>query len=174
MSIFNRIIIFISPLWMKPRDIYYSIRRGEAKKIFREQILRTQDSNLKMATAIGFGIFMGIFPIWGLQMLVAVFLAAFFRLNKAIVLLAASISIPPVIPFLLYLSFLTGGMLLNQRLNIEFNTQFDFENIQNDLFQYYIGAGFFASIAGLFSGVLSYILLFIFRKELKTKMPSQN
>lgn len=162
---FKSLIVFISPLWLKPWEIYLSIRRGEAKKIFQEQIVRTQDSNLKMAAAIGFGIFMSIFPIWGFQMLMAIFLAAVFRLNKAIVLLAANLSIPPLIPFLIYLSFLTGGVLLNQSSAIDFNTQFDFENIQNDLFQYYIGAVFFAGIAGFISGFISYILLSIFRKK---------
>lgn len=173
-SMLNTLFVLIALFWIKPRDIYRSIKRGEAKKIILEQIIRTQDSNLKMATAIGFGVFMGIFPIWGFQMLTAVFLAAFFRLNKAIVLVAANISIPPAIPFLLYLSFITGGLILNQTSNGDFDAQFDFANIQNDLLQYYIGAVVFAAIAGLLSGILSYFLLLIFRKELKVRIPSEN
>ena len=42
---------------------------------------------------------MGIVPIWGFQMLAALFLSYIFRLNKIIVLLFSNISIPPLIPF---------------------------------------------------------------------------
>ena len=172
-SLLNTVFVLIALLWIKPRDLYRSIRKGEAKKIILEQILRTQDSNLKMATAIGFGIFMGIFPIWGFQMLTAVFLAAFFRLNKAVVLIAANISIPPVIPFLLYLSFLTGSLILNQTISIDFDPQFDMKNIRSNLFQYYIGAVVFASIAGIVGGLFSYLLLLIFRYDGKTVIKSE-
>jgi glycosyltransferase involved in cell wall biosynthesis len=168
-SILNTVFVLISLLWIKPRDLYRSIKRGEVKKIIREQILRTQDSNRRMAIAIGFGIFMGIFPVWGFQMLIAVFLASFFRLNKIIVLAAANISIPPVIPVLLYFSFVMGGLILNQSSPLEFNPQFGFENIKNNLFQYYIGAVIFASLTGVISGFISYFLLIAFRKEIDKK-----
>jgi len=171
-SILNTILVIIALLWIKPRDLFRSIKKGDTKKILKEQILRTQDSNLKMAVAIGFGIFMGIFPVWGFQMLLAVFLASIFRLNKVIVLVAANISIPPVIPILLYLSFITGGLLLNQSSHINFSPQFDFDNVKNDLFQYYLGAVVFAGIAGVLSGVVSYFLLIAFRKEINTELPS--
>ena len=171
-SLLNTVFVLIALLWIKPRDLYRSIKRGEARKIIREQILRTQDSNLKMAIAIGFGIFMGIFPVWGFQMLIAVFLASLFRLNKAIVLVAANISIPPVIPVLLYFSFVMGGLILNQSSHLDFNPQFDFENIKNDLFQYYIGAVVFAALSGLLSGIVSYFLLNFFRNEINTESPS--
>jgi len=167
-SILNTVLVIVALFWIKPRDLFRSLKRGEAKRIFREQILRTQDSNSKIATAIGFGFFMGIFPIWGFQMLVAIFFASIFRLNKVIVLIAANISIPPLIPFLLYLSYLGGGLLLNQSIGLGFSTQFDFKNIKNDLFQYYVGAIAFSIILGLLGGFVSYILLFFFRKEIKT------
>lgn len=165
-SLLNTVFVLIALLWIKPRDLFRSIKNGEAKRILKEQILRTQDSNRRMAVAIGFGFFMGIFPIWGFQMLAAVFLASIFRLNKAIVLVAANISIPPLIPFILYLSFLSGGLILNQSAQLDFSVQFDFENVKNDLFQYYLGAIVFAAFIGLVGGVISYFMLKLFRKEI--------
>ena len=44
------------------------------------------------------GIFMGIVPIWGYQMLATLFLAHVLKLNKVIAIVAANISIPPMIP----------------------------------------------------------------------------
>ena len=36
------------------------------------------------AVSVAFGIFMGIVPIWGFQLVVAIFLAILFKLNKAV------------------------------------------------------------------------------------------
>ena len=53
---------------------------------------------------------MGIVPIWGFQLVVAIALAFLFRLNKALVVVAANVSIPPMIPLILFLSHLTGAL----------------------------------------------------------------
>ena len=52
---------------------------------------------------------MGIAPFWGWQMGIALLLAMFFKLNKVITLVASNISIPPMIPVIVYLSYLFGG-----------------------------------------------------------------
>ena len=158
----------MASIWNRTRDLYTRIRNGEAKKVFREQILEVHDSNKKIAIAIGFGIFMSIFPIWGFQTAVAIFLAAFFRLNKVLVVILTSISIPPVIPVYLYLSFITGGYILNQSSTVSFSKHFNFENIQNDLFQYYLGAIIFSIATGLLIGIISYLVLLLFRKEVNS------
>jgi hypothetical protein len=50
------------------------------------------------AASVGFGMFMGIVPIWGFQLLVGIPLAIAMRLNKTLFIVAANISIfPPVI-----------------------------------------------------------------------------
>ncbi|MEI6083904.1 MAG: DUF2062 domain-containing protein [Verrucomicrobiota bacterium] len=62
----------------------------------------------RVAGAVGLGLFCGIAPIWGFQLLVALALAHRWRLNKAITALASNISIPPVTPFFIYGSLLLG------------------------------------------------------------------
>jgi len=62
------------------------------------------------------GVFMGIFPIWGYQMITAIVLAHVFKLNKFIVIVAANISIVPMIPVILYLSYITGGFVMGKEL----------------------------------------------------------
>lgn len=159
--------INFASLWEKPRHLYSRFKNGDAKNIFREQILGTNESNLKLALAIGFGIFMSIFPIWGFQTIVALFLAAFFKLNKPIVIVATSVSIPPIIPLYLYASFFAGGLVTGHSTNINFSNHFSFENIQKDLFQYYIGAVVFSILMGILLTTISYIVLSLFRKEQK-------
>jgi Uncharacterized protein conserved in bacteria (DUF2062)/Glycosyl transferase family 2 len=67
---------------------------------------------LRMALAVGLGLFFGIAPIWGYQMLVAAAVAHRLRLNKAITLLASNISIWPVTPFVLYGALALGHWLI--------------------------------------------------------------
>ena len=65
----------------------------------------------RLACAIGVGLFFGIAPIWGYQMIAAAAVAHWLRLNKAIALLASNISIPPVMPFILYGALALGHWL---------------------------------------------------------------
>jgi len=74
---------------------------------FREFFTDQAHTPRDMAMAVGLGLFCGIAPIWGYQMIAAAALAHFLKLNKAIALLASNISIPPVMPFILY-----GGLAL--------------------------------------------------------------
>lgn len=166
-SLLNSVLVIIAFLWIKPRDITRRIFNGELKKIILEEVLKTQDSNQKIALSIGFGIFMGIFPVWGFQMLIAVALAIPFKLNKAIVLIAANISIPPIIPFILYFSFLTGAAIMGGSAIPELSSELSFNDVKNDLFQYYLGAVVFAIAAGLLSWLVSTLILAGWRKNKK-------
>ncbi|NOR88190.1 MAG: DUF2062 domain-containing protein [Bacteroidales bacterium] len=164
-SILNSVLVMIAFLWIKPRDLYYRIRRGELKEFLLNEVLKTQDSNRIIAISIGFGFFMGIFPVWGFQMLIAVAIAIPLKLNKAIVLIAANISIPPLIPFIIYFSFLTGGLLLGQSALPEISSDLSFDDIKDDLIQYYLGAVVLATILGLSTALVSWILMSKWRKE---------
>ena len=114
----------------------------------------------RKAVSIGFGIFMGIVPIWGFQLLVAIFLAMLFKLNKALVIAAANISIPPMIPFILYGSFLAGKPFMGAKAReIDWTNQLNLTSIQQNLQQYLIGACVLAVAAGIVIGLLSYIVM---------------
>lgn len=164
-SLLNTVLVLIALLWIKPRDLFRRIANGELKKIILDEVLKTKDSNATIAKSIGFGIFMGIFPVWGFQMLIAVALAIPLKLNKAITLIAANISIPPMIPFILYFSFLTGALLMGGSAIPELSTNLSLEDIKDDLVQYYLGAVIFSVFAGLLAGFTSWLILRKWRKE---------
>ena len=163
-SVLNSLLVIIALLWIKPRDLYYRIRQGGIKRIITRELLHTQDSNATIALSLGFGFFMGIFPVWGFQMLITVALAIPFKLNKAIALIAANISIPPVIPFIIYFSFLTGGLIFGESSIPELSSDLTFEDIKEDLLQYYVGAVVLAVVFGLITGAVSWFLLRKWRK----------
>ncbi len=109
---------------------------------------------------------MGIIPIWGWQLITAIALAYVFKLNKPIVIIAANISIPPMIPFILFGSFYTGAIVLDNDLDfVHLNSFIDFEIIKKNILQYITGACVFASITGIFFGILSFFILNFFRKK---------
>ena len=164
-SLLNSVLVIIALLWIKPRDLYIRIRRGDLKAFILNEVLQTQDSNNTIAASVGFGFFMGIFPVWGFQMLIAVALAIPLKLNKAITLIAANISIPPVIPFIIYFSFLTGGIIMGKSALPDLSSNMSLDNIADDLIQYYMGAVILAVLLGLITGIVSWILLRIFRND---------
>ena len=113
---------------------------------------------------------MGIFPVWGFQLLIAITLSFLLRLNKALVIIAANISVPPMIPLILFISHYTGGLWLGkQAQKLSFSTDITFEKMWESFFQYVIGAVTLSIASGVIFGILTYGALKIFNKR-----PSQS
>lgn len=162
----NCLLIFLGLAWYRPRLVFLKYRGKSLKQIFREDIIRSDTPRYIIALSIAFGIFMGILPIWGYQLVVGLFFAHLFRLNKAIFFIAANISIPPNIPFILYLSYVCGSYALGEgswTVDVELNIQ----SIGQNLKQYVIGAISLATLAGILTGLLSYALLILLKRKRK-------
>ncbi len=134
---------------------------------FKDELSNKNESNLKRASAIGFGIFMGIIPIWGFQMLVAAALAKLMRLNVILTLVSSNISIPPMIPLLLFLSYWCGGIVINDSIELNWNAELTLSDMYLNLKQYVIGAFIFAAAAGISMFFISWGLLSVIRREAK-------
>lgn len=103
---------------------------------------------------------MGIVPIWGFQLATAIVLSFLFRLNKPLVIIAANISIPPMIPVILFLSHLTGALWLgNKATTISFDNDITIDMLQDSFFQYVLGAFTLAGVAGVVIGSVTYLFL---------------
>jgi len=163
-SILNTFLVFILLLYIKPRNLYRLIRRKSFKDFLKENVLQSTDSNVKMALSVTLGIFMGIAPVWGWQMMIALFFAHVLKLNKAVTLIASNISLPPVIPFLLYFSYVTGGYILGTGKATLSLSNISFEKVYTDLFQYLVGSLAFGAMLAVVVGAISFLLLKIFRR----------
>ena len=164
-SLVNTILVIIAFLYIKPFSFLKYLKRENIKEFVKKHILLANDTNAQIATAIALGIFMGIVPIWGFQLLTAIALAHLFRLSKFIVSVAANISIPPMIPFILYLSYVSGGIVLGSGSNLRFSRDLTIKSFENNILQYVVGSIVFALILALFIGFLSYIILSFLRKN---------
>ncbi len=165
-SVLNAVLITIALVYILPRDFFRRLFKKEKRQALLRQLFHPDDSNSKKAISVGFGIFMGILPIWGFQLITAIALAVLFRLNKALVIVAANISIPPFIPFVLYLSHLTGKTWMGENATeISFSKTISLEGMQNSFMQYVLGAITLAIIGGLTTSVLTFFYLKLFKKS---------
>lgn len=108
---------------------------------------------------------MGIVPVWGFQLLIAISTAIFLRLNKALVIIAANISIPPMIPFILYGSMLMGSLWVENPVFLPGEEGWTLDFVWQTLFQYMTGGIALALTTGLTGGVITYALLRIFNRK---------
>lgn len=157
-SVLNSILFTLAILAMHPYMYVRTINRKGLKKYLSELTLESKDSNLKLALSAGFGVFMGIIPIWGYQLVSAIGLAFVFKLNKPIVILTANISIPPFTVVVIYLSYLTGALIYGGRVMLNFS-EISLDSVKQDAFQYLIGASILAIFAALVTTFISYFIL---------------
>ena len=159
-SILNTYLTFLALIWYKPKHIIKSMTIKNMKNFIKIHFFNEKESVMKKSVEVAFGVFMGIIPIWGYQFVTALILAHFMKMNKAIVGLAANISVPPMIPFLLYGSLKTGQFVLGRDLgdNI-FNKTLTLETMKQHLFEYIIGSMVFAVIMAFLMGLLCFIVL---------------
>ena len=166
-SILNTILVLIAFLYIKPRDFLRSFFvKGKFRQMLREQLFHPHHSAQLKASSVALGIFMGILPIWGFQLVAAIFLAVLLKLNKPLVIIAANISIPPMIPLVIFLSYKMGALWMgNNAQEIIFSKSLTIDSIKSHLAQYIYGSITLAFTAGIVFGLITFLLLKLFTKK---------
>ena len=168
-SLLNTVLVLIALLYIKPFSFLKYLNRENIREFISKHILLTEDTNIQISLAVALGIFTGILPIWGFQLILAIGLAHLLRLSKFITAVAANISIPPNIPVLLYLSYITGGIVMGTGSNIKFSSNLTVKSFETNLIQYVLGSLVLAVVMGIATGLITFILLKLFRKKRMVK-----
>jgi uncharacterized protein (DUF2062 family) len=135
--------------------------------LIKEEAIKPEETNARKASSIGLGLFFGILPIWGFQLLVGIPTAVLLRLNKVLFIAAANISIPPMIPAIIFFSYLMGLPFVDaDPIPFDKLSTLTLENIHDNFIQYVIGAILLSTSTGLAGFSLSWVILSIYRKEL--------
>ena len=163
-SLLNTVLVIVALLWIRPRNFFRRFSLKKLKRFIKIQLAGRKQSALRIALSAGFGIFIGILPIWGYQLIVAIALAHLMKLNKAIVFITTNISIPPMIPVLLYVSFITGGWIVENPTTIISMSAISFDFVKYNFYQYLVGSLFFAVAAGIAATFLVWMAVSIKRK----------
>lgn len=166
-SILNTVLVILTFLYIKPAQFLSTLfNRKKIWNFINSNIIHSGHSDEKKALSIAFGVFMGIIPIWGFQLVAAIFLAILFRLDKALVIIAANISIPPMIPLILFLSFQAGTFWMGaDAVELLWNEGITYESMRLNLQQYIYGSISLAFIAAFLFGATSYILIKTYKRR---------
>lgn len=165
-SILNTYLLVMALLYGHWAVIIRALSWKNIRLFLKKNFFNENEPLVRKAASVGFGVFIGILPIWGWQMITAAFLAHFLRLNKAIALLSSNISFAPFMPFIVWLSFESGKWLLpgenDQDLTLEALRSDPADFVLRGGAQYLSGSIFLAIVAGLFFFGVSWALLKLF------------
>lgn len=161
-SVLNSFLVIIALLLYYPWKFIKLLTKENIKSFIKENVTQTKESNHRVAASIALGVFFGIVPIWGYQMIVAGVTAHLLRLNTVLTIISSNISIPPMIPFILYGSYYVGALMLGTDAGLSFSSV-SFSKVYEDLFQYVYGAMVFAVICGAIAYIVTFISLLLFR-----------
>ena len=166
-SVLNTILVLITFLYIKPRDFLRTLfSKKKMKKVLDEHLFNPHHSPQLKAMSVAFGIFMGIVPIWGFQLAAAIFLAILCKLNKPLVIVAANISIPPMIPVIIFLSYKVGAFWMGANaMQIDFTNAITLKSIKHNLQQYILGSITLAVAAAFVFGLVTFIFLKLIEKK---------
>lgn len=160
-SMLNTVLVAVTLLYILPRNFIKSFSGGKGFwQNLRDTLLKKDEADSIKAASVGFGVFISIFPIWGFQLIVAIAIAFLLKLNKPLVIIAANLSIPPMIPIILFLSHLTGAVWMgDQAVRISFDETLSIEILKESFVQYLLGAVTLSIGCGIIFGLITQALL---------------
>lgn len=163
-SVLNTILVTIALLIIKPRDFVRKLTFSNAKKFVNDHLLHTPHSNAAVAISVGIGVCIGILPIWGFQIIVALAIAQLLGISKTITVLCSNVSIFPLTPFIIWAGYAVGALMTGGEVIPKFDfDQFTIDMVKNqmkqDAIQYLIGSTTMALAAGLTSGIATWCIL---------------
>lgn len=167
-SILNTYLVLCAMLYGHWRVIFRALTWGNTKKFIRKNFFDKDEPISVKAASVGLGVFMGIFPVWGFQMLLCGLLAHVLKLNKAISVLSSNISAPPFIPFIIYGSYKLGQWILppekEMPLEVDLIRADPGAFIVGSSLQYIVGSVALAAAAGVLAFIVFYILFYAYKQ----------
>lgn len=158
-SILNTWLVFLTFFYIKPRNAVRKFKKKGFKDFLKEDLLGSKDSAEKKSLSVALGILIGMSPLWGFHTVLVLFLAVSFRLNTAIAFLFSNISIPPLIPFIVFGGLKTGSILTGEPLGISFEEINSGQEIVRHVKSYLAGSLVLAVAMAFITGFGTYVFL---------------
>lgn len=155
-SVLNTFLVAEALLW------YYPWRF--LRLLNKENIIRSKESNIRLAAAMGWGASCAILPIWGYQLVFALFTAHLFRLNKVLAAVFSNISVPPLIPFILYGSLMAGAWITGSAPVFSLH-EISFAIVRQSVWQYVAGSLVLALAVGTAVFLVAWAVLGIIKRK---------
>jgi uncharacterized protein (DUF2062 family) len=145
-------------------QLHHLPRGKRVRAILRHLFSEHTGTPGRLAAAVGLGLFCGIAPIWGFQIITAAALAHKFRLNKAIAVTASHISFPLAAPIILAAGLVLGHYLWTGRL-IDFRPEAAAKQIPLYFAEWFFGSIVLAILAGVLGALVAWLISRAFARE---------
>ena len=162
-SILNTLLVLVSLLYIKPRNFLRLCTWKNICAFFDRNLIHVQDSNRKIVFSVWTGTFCAFLPFYGYQLILAVFLAHRLKLNKLVAGAFSAVSLPPLIPFIVFGSYWLGCAILGRECLVSLN-EMTFEIAGRVLQEYILGGLVFAAVASSLFAAFSALILKLFRR----------
>jgi len=162
-SILNTFLVFLAFAIFRPLMYLRKLRKKSFKEI-KDDVLGSNDPVLKVAFSAALGVAVGVSPFWGYQLVIGILVAHFLKLNKAIVVVASHISLPPLIPFIIYWSYLLGGIFFKAPIELTMD-EITLESVSANIVQYAAGSFFLGAVLAIIAFSVTYVLITIKRNK---------
>ena len=162
-SILNTLLVLVSLLYIKPRNFLRLCTWKNICAFFDRNLIHVQDSNRKIVFSVWTGTFCAFLPFYGYQLILAVFLAHLLKLNKLVAGAFSAVSLPPLIPFIVFGSYWLGCAILGRECLVSLN-EMTFEIAGRVLQEYILGGLVFAAVASSLFAAFSALILKLFRR----------
>lgn len=163
-SILNTVLVLYALLFYYPWRFLRALTAENIHDFFDRNLIHSSESNLRMACSMGWGVFCGIIPLWGYQMIFAFATAHLMRLNKIVAVVFSNVSIPPMIPLILFGSLWTGARLLGEEIAFSFR-EVDFALLADFMKQYLLGSVVLAAVAGCVVALVGYLVMVLCKRN---------
>lgn len=161
-SVLNTWLVLVSLFYIRPRNHFRSLKKKGIKRFFFEDLLQSTDPPSRKALSVSLGILVGMSPLWGLHTVTVLSLAYLFRLNKVIAFACSNVSIPPMIPLIIYGGLSVGAFLLDTPLTLpprDGDAIAYWSYAKSHLVQYAVGSLVLALVSAALLGMLAYVIL---------------
>ncbi len=164
-SVLNTVLVFWTFAWIKPRIFFRHIKKNDWRKLLEEHLLRSHETPAVKAWSMALGVFFGITPFWGFQIWFVILFAWLFKLNKGLSIIASNISVPPMIPFIVLVSYQAGGIWFGKNaMSFNFSEHLKPEMFGKNFLQYVVGSFTLAAIVAIITWIVTYVLVHVYKK----------
>lgn len=164
-GLLHTVAVILGLLYFLPRLKIINFSLRDIWNKIKEEFSKDLTHPVKLGAAVGMGLFFGIVPIWGFQMLVAFSVASWFKLNRALVLLVSNISLAPMIPLIVFVSFKFGALFVEEPVTLVKLSEVTSQTIYLQVRQYIIGSTLLALTMGVLGFVVTWFSVSLFAKR---------
>jgi len=139
------------------KKYYRFARRKATKENLKRFFFDSKESPFKKALGVFIGVFIGVTPTWGMQVLSAIVSAQFFKASKSFAAVSSYINLTPLFPAIAYFSIKIGALLLGNAGSLPALSEMSIVTAKTYFWFYAVGCIPVAIITAMFFASITYV-----------------